>query len=537
MNKMFNKWKSRLSRLQSNPKHFFKEAYYFKLSSSGRKRKHQPYKVFFNEITTFTSKYNVNTLKINDEYIWPYIRNHIWIHICSVALGKSNRKYLNPIAIQNAHYKQVPINTRLNLKYTCNAYEIDEIDETKLDFLFFINTNGTEEVWIHDKIYHRIIDPIYEVAQEIGKSEKVEIVKSNNMNIFKWKKYIHKSKIIFLEYVIPDKFTLNKSYDEDFFSKIKKYVPSIVLTDHKHLEEVISYELHIKNQYIKLLKKLNPKVICLHGFHYQAPLISAADALGILTVDLQHGIQVGWNPLYNVHTELPPSGYQAYPDYFAVWGHKEYENILKVFNSDKHKPILMGNPWLKKIEDFSVQLSEKIVERIRNYEVSILIIMQNQTAIPKLFLDIIEQSSDNILWIIRHHPKGEKYNPQDFSKSKNILIDEDIDNILFNELFKHIDIAISEGSTLAMEANNFGINNIIIGETGKDNYKEEINNGTFFYLKDTNDFNIIFKKIIASAKEPKAKLIENIDTKYFLKSLLVKAKDKQETFQKNIKKK
>ncbi len=515
-----NKWKNRIGRFKADPTIFIKTFYYHKLSKIGRKRKKLQFKDFFNELTDFIENYNVNSLRNGSEYIWPYLRNHIWTSINFVAIGKSRRRYMNAIFLQNGHFSQVPVELRLKLKYLCDAHEIDELDDEKNDFLFFINTNGTEEITIDSKIYHRIIDPIYEAAQKIGKAQKIEIVKSRSISPIKWKRYIHKSKLIFFAYeeaiVNMDEFT----YDKHIFSLIDKYIPSIVLRDDDQLASLVRYEMHVRKQYINLLQKTKPKIIFLHGFHYQAPLISAADELGILTVDLQHGIQVGWNPLYNIHKELPNSGYQAYPNYFAVWGEKEYNNILKTFSSSKHKPIYMGNPWLKKIEEFLTPLSDHLVENIKQFDTKILIIMQNQTKIPKLFLEIIKNTNDNILWIIRHHPKGERYKTRDFSKRKNILIDDEIDSILFNELFKYVDIAISEGSTLALEASHYGVHNIITSKMGLENYQDEIDSGAFHYLSDASKFEDIMNKIRGVKKQDEFHAFEDIDTKEFLQQLL-----------------
>ncbi len=145
--------------------------------------------------------------------------------------------------------------------------------------------------------------------------------------------------------------------------------------------------------------------------------------------------------------------------------------------------------------------------------------MQNQTKIPQLFLDIIEETDNDVLWIIRHHPKGERYKAKDFSKTKNILIDDEIDIVLFNELFKHTTISISEGSSLAIESSYFGVQNLIISEMGKDNYYYEIENEIFYYLDNANDFKKIMKKIQAK-KANSINSFKDIDTKDFLEHLL-----------------
>ncbi len=522
----FEKYRSRLERFKSNPKAFLKTFYYMKIVGvfNSKKRK-DSYKEYFDEIPLFAQNYLVNSMRIGEEYIWPYLRNHLWVNLNSVAIGKGRGGIL-PYALQNGHYSQIPPTFREDIKKELDAVEIDDIAEEKIDFLFFVNINGTEQLNIDGKIYHRITDPFYEEALRYGTAMKIEMVKNNSETIQKWHNYKHKSQLILPPEIHTHGYHHKLSFDGRFFSLFKKHVPSLQLSNRVQLNNIINHEIHTRNYYIDLLRQLKPKVICLHGFHYQAPLISAADELGIITVDLQHGLQVGWNPLYNNYDELPISGYQALPDYFAVWGEKEYNNILKTFKSKKHKPIYMGNPWLKKIETFSHPISDRLEKKLIDDKTKILIIMQNQPSIPKLFVDIINNTGDDILWIVRHHPKGEKYKAKDFSRNKTVLVDEEIDHILFNELFKHVDIAISEGSALALEASHYGVHNIITSEMGQENYSEEIATGTFHYLDDANEFRSILTNIQTFAKKKTYKPFKDVDLKDFFTELLTAAKRK-----------
>ena len=522
------KWKSRLARFKANPKQLIKTFYYMKIVGlfNFMKRKETP-KEYFEEMTLFTQNYLVNSMRLGEEYIWPYLRGHIWVNLNNVAIGKT-RGVILPYSLQGGHYSQIPHMFREEIKKEMNAVEINDLKEREVDFLFFINTNGTEQININDKIYHRITDPFYEEAIKYFSALKIEIVKNDSITIEKWHNYMHKSKLILPPAIQKLGYHHRLSMDGSFFNLFKRYIPSLKIQNKIQLNNIINYELHTRSYYLKILKKLKPKVICLYGFHYMAPLISAADELGIITVDLQHGLQVGWNPLYNNYDELPSSGYQALPDYFAVWGEKEYINIQKTFANKKHQPIYMGNPWLQKLETFSHPMSESLQNKFDGSKIKILIIMQNQPSIPQLFLDIINNSSKDIQWIVRHHPKGERYKAKDFTKNgKSILVDEEIDSILFNELFKNIDIAISEGSALALEASHYGVANIICSEMGRENYAQEIKDRVFYYLKDAGEFNAILQDIQQNKKSHTYKPFKDINIKNFLNELLQSGKNKE----------
>jgi len=525
-------WRRRYKRFKSNPKELLKAFYYnkvlyffWKVTQKGVREK-RSYQDYFKEIPLFAQNYQVNSMRIGNEYIWPYLRNHLWVNINSVSIRKKVVASIRPYALQNGHYSQISQAFREKIKREFSALEIEEIEMQEIDFLFFTNINGTEQINIDDKIYYRITDPLYEVAKKMGNSLKIEMVKTNSKSIEKWDKYMYKSQLVLPPFIQKIGFHTKLSFDSRFLAQFQKHVPSLRIGGRANLNNVVNYEMHTRSYYLDLLKKLKPKVICLYGFHYQAPLISAADELGILTVDLQHGLQVGWNPLYNNYDELPTSGYQSLPDYFAVWGEKEYKNIQRTFASKKHKPIYMGNPWLKKLETFSHSLSRELLEKISDDKLKILIIMQNQTAIPKLFLEIINNSSSDIVWIVRHHPKGEKYISEDFSKTKNILIDDEIDDVLFNELFKYVHIAISEGSALALEASHYDVQNIITSQMGYENYLEEIENGIFYYLDDANAFSNILESIKSKEKKDSFEPFKNISEEDFLNTLLIASKNK-----------
>ena len=412
-----------------------------------------------------------------------------------VALGKVSWKNIKAIALQNGHHSQVTVKYRKKIKHEYQIKEIDELDEFQADFLFFVSMNSTEQIEIDSRIYHRITDPFYEVAKAIGTALKIEVVKTASPSIEKWHNYVYKSLLIFPPLIQKIGYTSLLEYDKRFFTFIQKYIPSLNLSSTAQLESIVNYEMHTRDYYIAMFKKLKPKVVCFYAFHYNAPLISAADELGILTVDLQHGLQVGWNPLYNNYDELPLEGYQALPDIFAVWGEKEYDNIRKTFQSQKYRPVYMGSPWLEHMRSFDCHLPDDIRDQLQTHKTKILIILQNQTTIPTLFKEIIEFSKNDILWVIRHHPKGERYRAKDFTETKDIVIDEAVDNILFSELFQHVDIAISEGSALSYEASYFGVKNIITSPMGLENYEYEIANGLFFYLEKACELDEILDKI------------------------------------------
>jgi len=481
---------------------------------------------YFKELTALIDNYKVNNIKYKDEYIWPYIRNRLWIQLYGIGNGNIQRCYMPPTAIQRGSRKDLSPKQRAQLKKKYNVKEVYEINEiSNLDFLFITVLNASEQVELDNgKIYHRLTDPIYEIAKTIGSAKKIEFARVKTKAIEKSNRYYHKVEYIFPPQIYKTGYT-NLMKFGNLLSKLKQYIPSIIHNG-QEMREAINWELHTRDFYIDVLKKLNPKIIFLNGFHFQAPLISAAHFLGIKTVDVQHGIQVGWNPLYNDWKEMPEEGYQALPDYFFVWGHKEYSSIQKVFKGRKHTPIIAGFPWLEEQLNLYNPLDIKYIKKFNDYDVIVMLTLQRQSEVPKIYKDLIENSPKNYLWIVRHHPAGNRFKLTDFTsiKIENIIIDTYIDAINLSSLFRYVNIVVSEGSTVAAEADYFGVYNFIFSKKGRGNYKDEIKNGDFFYIKNYKEFYKQVNILDLNDRVSRAKLYEKVDLKQVLAKLLEKSK-------------
>jgi len=482
---------------------------------------------YFKELTSFASVYDVNSLKYEDEYVWPYLRNRLWIQLFGISNNKMERIDLAPTAIQRGSTVDLPFSSRKKLKSTYSALEINEIDNTLIntDFLFITVINSSEQTLLENGcIYHRITDPFYEIAKSVGKANKIEILKVKSKAIAKSLKYKHKVTYILTPSIFRYGY-VKKIKFSDILSFLKKKIPSLSHSG-RQLRASLDWELHTRDYYIELFQKIKPKVVFLNGFHYQAPLISACHALNILSVDIQHGIQVGWNPLYNNWKEMPAEGYQSLPNHFFVWGKKEFSSIEKVFFGTKHSPILTGYPWLEKQLEFSEGIKEDYKEKFNSYRVKILLVLQKQPKIAEIFKELIKNSPDDYLWIIRHHPKGNLFTIKDFTNlnKENILLDSYIDNVSLARLCEYVNIAISEGSTVAEEADYFGLYNFIVSTQGKKNYINEINEGHFFYIDKYQEFYDKIEKLDLSIKKSRANLYAKVNIQQVLKELLVNNK-------------
>jgi hypothetical protein len=446
----------------------------------------------FIDLTRFAAAFEVNRLKLGDEYLWPYFRQRLWVQLYGIGRGKMSKALMSPESMQLGRLSDVPLQKRDVFKERFKAIDIEEITpgDYQVDFLFMVVTNASEQVLLEDgRYYHRITDPFYEASKTVGSSLKIEMLKVKSPKLERSHKYYHP-----VQYVLPPvptgrKYHLEMDYPVGLLKKLNRRIPVLHYT-HSKFRRFVDWEMHTREYYMDMLRRIGPKYLLLNGFHYHAPLISAAHALGIRTVDIQHGIQVGYNPLYNDWSEMPPEGYQAVVDRFFVWGEKEAASIHQVFKGAKHSPVITGFPWLSRQLELSSPLKEEYKELFSRYRVRVLLILQNQEVVPELFKELIASSPQDYLWVVRHHPKGRRFKIEDFGPQihENVLLDGYFDQIVLAQLFQHTDVVVSEGSTVAIEADDAGLQNFIFGDKGYENYKAEIQSGAFSLIRDAREF-------------------------------------------------
>lgn len=479
---------------------------------------------YFQDLTSFASVVDVNKLRLGDEYLWPYFRQRLWVQLYGVGRGKTSKATMPADAMQRGGLKDVPLAARKELKERYNALDIQDIQPGKynVDFLFMVVTNASEQVLLPNrKYYHRVSDPFYEIASEVGSALKMEMLRVKSPNLERSKKYYHKAQYVMAPVPSSHQYHLQMDYPVGLLKRLNRRIPSLHYT-HTLFRRFIDWEMHTRDYYVELLKRINPRFVLLNGFHYQAPLISAAHHLGIRTIDIQHGIQVGYNPLYNNWEEMPPEGYQAVTDHFFVWGQKEAESIKKVFRGAKHSPIVTGYPWLARQLELTPPLEDQYKEKFSQYKTKVLLILQSQSVVPDIYKELIRLSPPDFLWIVRHHPKGNRFALDDFGATQhdNVLLDPYFDRIVLAQLFEHTDIAVSEGSTVAIEADYAGLYNFVFGDKGYENYTQEVDNGSFFHIKKAAHFYSKVAGLDLSVRTSRAGAYAKTDIKAIFQSLL-----------------
>jgi len=394
---------------------------------------------------------------------------------CDIAWKRQIQSSLkfNPYQTQLSKIDSSNYEKYLDLLNKENFFSTETLPLENIDFLFFTNLNSTDEILINNKLYNRLVDPLYEAALEIGSAKKIQIVKAISPALDNYKKFANKPLMIIPDFIYKNNSNLFMKLPETLLTKLKTHIPFIDI-DKNTIEKFFDWQIHMVNYYSRILDKLKPKIVFFHPYYYYTPLILAANELGIRTVDIQHGIMHGYNEVFYDNWQEYDDRYQAIPNNFLVWSENE-ANYLNETVFIKEKSIISGYPWL----DYQKELVDKdslkdfLSSKIKNYKMCILVTLQRDSIIPSWLLNMINETEKDVCWILRKHPKGTNIHTSLKSKP-NVLLGDQIDNFPLFVLFETADFNFTPGSTTVLEADYFGCKSYIYDEEGYVNYKKYI---------------------------------------------------------------
>lgn len=492
-------------------------------------------KLLRKELFCFERNYPVNRLKINEVYVYPFLRNWLIAYINSYAVH--NVVLGNPNCLLAGTTRDVPYRTRQLIKDRLGALEIEEVESNNIDILVVNNIESSENIYRGNKIFQRFSDTFMEIFSKIGvkKLMKISHIRHSNIDLFAEDFYYPYQLLVMFPYVIKRGYSSQMEFPYQLDSVIRTTMPHIKI-DYKIISEILEWDLFLMEWYMQLLMKLQPKLVVIVHWSTNAPLIAAAHKLNIKTVTLQEGELVAdaqqykegtATPLFNGYQFfMPQGGYEALPDYFLMRTKKDLQHINKVFIGSKHKSVLVGNIWLNGQRQFldnnSGFLDEKYVRLIRGYKKVVLVPLNGLNELYSIIKDIVKNSPDDILFIVRHH-QGVKsrVTVDDFQKENcaNILIGKEIDECLLGELFNFIHYTISDGSAVAKEAVEWGreITSFVFNEETTRHFKQEIEEGNIVFIKDYKDFFEHLEKGTQSKPFEESK----IDTEKAIKQFLI----------------
>ncbi len=446
-------------------------------------------------IVNMERSYCVNQIWYDDFKLWPLIRLAIYMQkheettvpFQEVRFLRGELSYHEQLLIKFEWVLKSLISKLSNIV----SYNL----QPNTDVLFFSRPQDRSDKY-SGKEFDRYLDPIIDAIKGDFSCMKIELFNKSIFNL----KYI---KIIYL--VVFFEIREQQSTKPIEIEKGKEILDKIRVSYKKAFKHNLSVEwiLHYAELirryslfFQTVLQKIKPKVVILVCYYYPIAmaLIHACRALDIRVVDVQHGQQGEFHPMYGEWPKMPPEGHELLPDNFWVWSEYEFNNIIRsTGKSTRHTPAVGGYPWpeffKKNRENFSDARWEAFRRRTTQFEKKIILALSNEPVfedlIQKHVLSVMKKSGKDRFWLVRLHPQTSLDRIDALEK---FLLKQGICNFevhaatyttLFN-LFSEGDLLITNGSSSCIEALAFDVPSIIVSDY-KCLYKIHIDEGVFNY--------------------------------------------------------
>lgn len=400
----------------------------------------------------------------NNINYWPLVRLSILIYFTTLRKKKNKYKELIFSIIKWLVF---------NYQYFTHKDKMSGVKE-----LFIGKSTSLCKVEKDNKIYDRVFDPIIKELKK--KYFRKFYIDFNNIQF---------NNIIFRISNIKCFFNLKILND-----KIPFYLEhKLIKISHENDINIDTIVQIFRDEYFNLNKWYNfgnkifikyNKIKKIYVFPWYSSsimgLILASKKFKIKTIDVQHGIQGKYQPMYTHWKKVPKNGYKILPDYFMCWNYKTklYHHSSSNINLRKmHNSFVNNTSWINFYK-------KNFVYKTSNQQKALLFCLQpknnkNDYLIPKFLIKYIASSlSKNINFIFRIHPNDIK-SLNAIKKiilkikcSNKIVIDKGLYNIC--DTLKKVTHTLTKSSSTSLEAYYFGINSAVYGKDASENFSQYI---------------------------------------------------------------
>jgi len=438
-------------------------------------------------INKIEDEFDIHSLRSNGLYIWPLIR--IFLADRAKEFGKADQSggKSSKVELLREGFKRYRRAKKENKR---NAGKLPKNPE----ILFFTGNTARNEI-VEGKTFSKFADSFVHFAKGIAEVLVLESSHDSRVLYNKFNPVYNLDETIF-RYQVRNKIKRsNLDTDDDALNRFFVFLKEHKIENRFHLNKTdLNDKIGLLNQYIDLctdiLKRFKPKACVVTGLNsvFNMALCASCRALGVKTVELQHGQQGDYNNMYTRWNNVPVNGYDLLPEYFWTWGEISKKRFEKwMVGGNYHKAIVGGNTWLtfKKNE-----LSGEITELNETFNRRALICMQEPELFYESNLPEAIESTPDVLWLIRLHPRY----PAERKKLEKTFSEREIPNVEFSvansagiyDLLRTVDVVVTFWSTVAYEAQAFEVPTVIIHKNGYEGMREYIDQGCFEYAANLN---------------------------------------------------
>lgn len=435
-------------------------------------------------------------LTIDGVNVWPIFRAQtisMFRNPAGYFKTANPHQIVSPGIVQSisAYFKRKKLSR--DLKSQVNALP----SEVKSARVLFFSRNSNHTDLIGSKYIDRFCDPFYDYLRSKGVScAKIEL--SSNYESSK----IRKAKSsVFDETIAKQLWYFSHDERNRLISGLTE-VPAVLETATglkfgvRHLQSALLEIWYYRMLFSAIFEQVKPEVVFYKCYyeHDAAGLTLAARAAGITTVDIQHGKQGEYHPMYSHFTTVPDKGYDLLPDFFWNWGEPSAKRISETRSGscDVHVPVVGGNLWLSQwkaeIPSTLNEDMESLPAEWNSAAKRILFTLQpldEDEMVPDSVKDAIRCAPSDWLWLIRRHPMQKLGDERIIEllgnpPSERVNIKE-ASRLPLYQLLKITDHHITQWSSVVFEAGDFGVKSTITGTKGASVYSTYLAEGMFGY--------------------------------------------------------
>lgn len=223
---------------------------------------------------------------------------------------------------------------------------------------------------------------------------------------------------------------------------------------------LVQMSLH-KERFSRILKVKQPKTVFVVSYYniFGFSLVAAANALGIKTIDLQHGVQGAGHFAYGSWGRVPREGWDMLPKLFWNWTAEDVANINS-WGGMSHNGILGGRIFSQYLSEVNVDFPAYniLTRRIKESGRTKVILVTLQPIGREDFISALRDAMqshecESVFWLFRLHPammeKQDLYADIFTHKYSDLIL---CSNLPLDYVLAQADLHITLNSSVTIEA-------------------------------------------------------------------------------------
>jgi hypothetical protein len=391
-------------------------------------------------------KYPVDTILVNGEQVWPYLRMTYYFG------------YRKNMASEQGEKQLVPPLPKILMRFVRTSFYGLRNWFRKYDYIVLVENSTRRQVG--GKYINRFVDPIID---ELGPTrvlciEGISLFPPYRLNQVYTRHVVSDSLIILFSLFIM---LLRRVFFRRY-KVVNKGVMDSIEADFGlsvNATNRIEFFEARRKVFTRLFRIMRPRAILLTCYYGKEPAIRAAKSLGIKVIEIQHGVIGKEHPAYNVYRGLDKS---CFPDHLLVFGKQElatFNNSRFIDQADVH-PV--GSFYIEHVRNNYV-LESNLVKKLESYNRTVGVTLQG--IIEKRTIEFVVQAANldsHIFYIlIPRRPQEKHYSTLNLPDNVTVIKDKN-----FYELMMYVDFHSTVNSTCALEAPSLGVQNILVDIDG-----------------------------------------------------------------------